>query len=84
MVFDFMKYVLKYHVNHYLYEIIIFLIILTLGTPIALLKKKFQKDSNFTRYIRQAMALFSVAQLAGMIMLLIFRQEMKFLVITIL
>lgn len=84
MVIDFIKAILTYHVNHYLYEIIIILIILVLGIAIALLKKKFHKESSYTRYIRQDMALFFLAQLSGSIMLLIFQQEMQFLLISIL
>ncbi|MBD5144236.1 MAG: hypothetical protein HDT22_11670 [Ruminococcus sp.] len=84
MVLGFIKAVLNYHRNYYLYDIIIIGISLLLGIIIALLKKKFHKESCNTRYLQQDMAFFCLTQLAGNIMLLIFQQEMKFLVISIL
>ncbi|MDE7094558.1 MAG: hypothetical protein K2O52_06580, partial [Oscillospiraceae bacterium] len=80
LVLDFIKAVLNYHRNYYLYDIIIIGISLLLGIIIALLKKKFHKESSNTKYLQIDMMLFCLTQLAGMVMLLIFQQEFKFLI----
>ncbi|MDE5769656.1 MAG: hypothetical protein K2H82_09750, partial [Oscillospiraceae bacterium] len=80
---DFVRTVIRYHLDQIAYEIPMFLLMLVAGITIALIKKKMHKTQNFTRYVCQDMALFCLVQIAGNILLLLFRGEIYFLEVSI-
>ncbi|MDE6087131.1 MAG: hypothetical protein K2G25_01945 [Oscillospiraceae bacterium] len=80
---DFVRTVIRYHMDQIAYEIPIFLMMLVAGITIALIKKKMHKTQNFTRYVCQDMALFCLVQIAGNILLLLFQGGIYFLEISV-
>lgn len=76
---DFVRTVIRYHLDLIAYEIPVFLVSLVAGITIALIKKKMHRTQNFTEYIRLDMAFFCLLQIAGQILLLLFGGEVQFL-----